>query len=176
LVFAFFLKPRLDKFDTLYDEHTKLLERITTLKIDDKFLDLQNLKDNHTKLQERISTLKIDDNLRDLQTLKTDVALLKQSEEQRDKKLRDATDSLSKSLKDLEGRIRQAVRDGDNDNLRLFLTLREDQAETAYTLSRVQGGSKEEEARDEWTRAKAELAKFLEEQKRSSGATTDSDG
>lgn len=148
VIFAVFLKPRLDKFDSLYDQHTKL--------------------------QTRFETLKVDDNLHDLQVLKTDVALLKAAEEQRDKKVRDAVDAQNKSLRDLEGRISQALKAGDNGNLRMLLALREDQAETAYTLSRIQGGTKEDEARREWIRAKEELARFQEEEEqkqRGSSAT-----
>ena len=138
VIFAVFLKPRLDKFDKLHD--------------------------NHTALRTRFETLKVDENLRDLQNLKTDVAVLNQAEAQRDKKVRDAIESLSSSLKDLESRIQQAVRAGDRDNLRNLLTLRVGQTETAYTLSKIQGGIKEEQPRDEWVRAKNELAKFLSEE------------
>jgi t-SNARE complex subunit (syntaxin) len=115
-------------------------------------------------LRTRFETLKVDENLRDLQNLKTDVAVLNQAEAQRDKKVRDAIESLSSSLKDLESRIQQAVRAGDRDNLRNLLTLRVGQTETAYTLSKIQGGIKEEQPRDEWVRAKNELAKFLSEE------------
>lgn len=65
VIFAVFLKPRLDKFDKLHDNHTALRTRFETLKVDE-------------------------DHLRDLQNLKTDVAVLKQAEAQRDKKVRDA--------------------------------------------------------------------------------------
>jgi len=55
----------------------------------------------------------------------------------------------------------------------MLLALREDQAETAYTLSRIQGGTKEDEARKEWIRAKEELARFEEqEQKQRASSTT----
>jgi uncharacterized protein YoxC len=83
IIFAIFLRPRIEKFDEL----------VQTL----------------TKLKAEFETLKIPDNLRDLQSLKTEVALLKAAEERRDQKVAHAVQSLEKSLKDLEQRIRQAV-------------------------------------------------------------------
>jgi hypothetical protein len=55
----------------------------------------------------------------------------------------------------------------------MLLTVREDQAETAYLLSKIQGGTKEEEARSEWLRAKDELARFLEDEQQNPPGTTD---
>jgi hypothetical protein len=150
IIFAIFLKPKLDSFD--------------------------KLKADYTELKSRFNTLKVDDNLRDLQNLSKDVAVLKSSEEQRDRNVRDAIDAVGKSLKELENRIHQAMKAGDRDNLRNLLEVRVDQTETAYTLSKIQGGTKEEEARDEWIRAKDQLAQFYAEEQKGRADSTAASG
>ena len=150
VIFAVFLKPRLDDFD--------------------------KLKADYTELKSRFNTLKVDENLRDLQNLSREVAVLKSSEEQRDRKVRDAIESVGKSLKELEHRIHQAMKAGDRDNLRSLLEVRVGQAETAYTLSKIQGGIKEEEARNEWSRAKDQLAKFYAEEQKGRADSTAGSG
>jgi phage/plasmid-associated DNA primase len=62
--------------------------------------------------------------------------------------------------------IKVTIAAGDQENLERLLTWRVDQLETSYTLSKIQGGTQEEEARDEWARAKDELAKFLNEKQK----------
>jgi len=54
--------------------------------------------------------------------------------------------------------------------------VRVDQTETAYTLSKIQGGTKEEEARDEWVRAKDQLAQFYAEEQKGRADSTAASG
>jgi len=58
----------------------------------------------------------------------------------------------------------------------LFVEVRVDQTETAYTLSKIQGGTKEEEARDEWVRAKDQLAQFYAEEQKGRADSTAASG
>lgn len=74
----------------------------------------------------------------------------------------------TRSIKELEEVIAQKIERGDNHNLVKFLTWRVDQLETAYTLSKMQGGTREEDAREKWVRAKDELAAFLAKQRHTS--------
>jgi len=137
-VFALFLKPKIKEIDKLskdFGEH-----------------------------KSHIETLKVADNLSTIQKLNTDVALLQQSENVRNDRINQVIEAQTKSIKELEEVIAQKIEAGDNHNLVKFLTWRVDQLETAYTLSKMQGGTKEEDARERWMRAKDELASRLTQQ------------
>jgi hypothetical protein len=134
VVFALFLRPKLKVLDNLTSEFQV-----------------------HAA---HFQTLKVADNLNVLQKLQMDVALLQQSESQRNEKLNAAIDAQRKSIAELEDVIAHKVEAGDNHNMGRYLSWRVDQLETAYALARLQGGIKEDDARERWLRAKDDLAKF----------------
>jgi hypothetical protein len=140
VVLALFLRPKLKEFD--------------------------ELKESHTKLKTEYGTLQIPKNLADVQKLTTDVAVLQQSEFQRNERLNAGIESLNKLTKQMAHEIKVTIAAGDQENLERLLTWRVDQLETSYTLSKIQGGTQEEEARDEWNRAKDELARFLDKKQK----------
>jgi hypothetical protein len=141
-VFALFLKPKLKVID-----------------------DLSRAFDKH---KAHFETLQVAHNLSVLQRIQTDVALLQQAESQRNDRLNAAIAAQNKSIEELEKEIEQEMDAGDNRNTGMYLAWRVEQLETAYVLSRIQGGPKEEEARDRWARAKDDLAKFLTSQQEES--------
>lgn len=135
VVFALFIKPKLKE-------------------VDDLIL-------SHGKLTSHIETLRVADNLNALQQLQRDVIVLQQSEMQRNERLSIAIDGVNKTIDDLENEINGRISGGDKQNLERLLAWRVDQLETSYALSKIQGGIREEEARDKWFRAKDEFATFL---------------
>lgn len=139
-VFALFLLPKLKKVD----------EFVTS----------------HAALTSHISTLKIPENLSALQRLQVDVALLQSSETQRNQRLSIAVDAQNGLIQKLQDQITDKIEAGDQENLIRLLMLKTDQLEVAYTLSKIQGGSKEEETRKRLVRAQEELAKKLDEEER----------
>ena len=162
--FALFLKPRLTTLDTLKSDFSGLDSHIKTLKIADNLNALQKLQQDFAELIGRDIAIRIASSEEALKLLSTEVAVLKQSETERNQRLNAAIDAQANSIRSLNTEIAEKVARGDNENLIKLLTWRVEQLETKYTLSKIQGGIREEETRDEWARAKDDLARALNPQ------------
>ena len=160
-VFALFMKPKLKELDELKVSHSALTAEIKTLKIPDNLNSLQGLQAKFAELEGRdlISRMTAAEALN--QKLLTSVTVLEQSEVQRDAKLTLGIAEVQKNVLKLEEEIGKKISRGDGDNLGRLLDWRVDQLETAYTLSKIRGGTQEEDAREKWLRAKDEVAEFL---------------
>ena len=129
-----------------------------------KLKKIDDFATSHAELASHISTLKIPDNLSALQRLQTEVAVLQASESQRNERLILAIDAQNRLIQRLQDQIAEKIKAGDQENLLRLLTLKVEQLEVAYTLSKIQGGTKEEETRERLARAKSELEKRSLEQ------------
>jgi hypothetical protein len=136
-----------------------------------KLKKLDKLESDFRKLETAYDTLKVPENLSALQRLQTDVAVLGRSEELRNARLNEAIEAQKRSIEGLEAVIDQKVRDGDNHHLSRYLSWRVDQTETAYSLSRLIGGVREEDARQKWSEAKEALAQFRAAEQKSEPPT-----
>lgn len=159
VIFALLINPRLKDLDSVKADHGQLRSHIDTLKIADNLTALQRLQNDFAALTGRDLSTRMNNSEEAIRAVLTDIAVLKQSDAERNQRLNTAVDSLAQTIKRLESEIAAKVASGDRENLIGLLALRVDQLETSYTLSKIQGGVREEEARDRWARAKDDLAR-----------------
>jgi inorganic triphosphatase YgiF len=141
-------------------DQNKLQAHIDTLEIPNNLKTLQKLQQDFAELEGRDILVRLKAAEQLTKDMSVDIAILKQSETERNLRLNTAIDSQALRIRSLELEIAEKVAKGDKENLLRLLEWRVDQLETAYTLAKVQGGTREEDARDKLKRAKEDLAKF----------------